>query len=79
MSMATPHSVSLLSDNEVRRLVLARLSVLSPDTIISLGADGSFSRDELLERVEEGDKIGQKLAEIQLEWLRSFKESRVTV
>ena len=77
--MTIPQSLSLLSDDEVRRLVLARLSVLSPDTIISLGADGSFSRDELLERVKEGDTIGQKLAEIQLQWLRSFKESMVAV
>lgn len=65
---------NILSDEEVRKLVLARLSVLSSDTIISLGSDGSFTRDELIERVQDRDKIGEKLAEIQMEWLRSFKE-----
>jgi len=63
----------ILSDEEVRRLVLARLSVLSSDTMISLGSEGSFTRDELVKRVENGDAIGEKLAEIQMEWLRSFK------
>lgn len=63
----------ILSDEEVRKLVIARLSVLSADTMISLGSEGSFTRDELVERVERGDKIGEKLAEIQMEWLRSFK------
>ena len=68
----------ILSDEDVRKLVMARLSVLSKDTMISLGSEGSFTRDELIQSVENGDKIGEKLAEIQLEWLRSFKE-RVSV
>lgn len=67
----------ILSDEEIRKLVTARLSVLSSDTIISLGSDGAFSRDELIERVEKGDAIGEKLAEIQLEWLRSFKDNNL--
>lgn len=68
----------ILSDEDVRKLVMARLSVLSKDTMISLGSEGSFTRDELIKSVENGDNIGEKLAEIQLEWLRSFKE-RVAV
>lgn len=68
---------NILSDEEVRKLVLARLSVLSPDVIVSLGSDGSFTRDQLVESVERGDRVGEKLAEIQMEWLRSFKEGVV--
>ncbi len=69
---------NVLSDEEIRKLVVARLSVLSSDTIISLGSAGSFTRDQLVESVEKGDKIGEKLAEIQMEWLRSFKNKQVT-
>jgi len=65
---------NLLSDEEVRKLVLARLSVLSSDTVISLGSEGSFNRDELVQKVQDGDRVGEKLAEMQMEWLRSFKE-----
>lgn len=64
---------NVLSDEEVRKLVVARLSVLSRDTIISLGSEGSFTRDQLVESVKRGDSVGEKLAEIQMEWLRSFK------
>ena len=67
-------SKKVLSDVEVRKLILARLSVLSPKTIISIGSEGSFTRDQLVESVKNGDDIGEKLAQIQLEWLRSFKE-----
>lgn len=66
--------MSILSDEEVRKLVTARLSVLSYDTVISLGSDGSFTRDQLIEKVKNGDEIGEKMAEIQMEWLRSFKD-----
>jgi len=65
---------NLLSDDEVRKLVLARLSVLSSDTVISLGSEGSFNRDELVQKVQDGDRVGEKLAEMQMEWLQSFKE-----
>lgn len=65
---------NVLSDEDVRKLVIARLSVLSPDTSISVGSEGSFTRDELVKRVEKGDSIGEKLAEVEMEWLRSFKE-----
>jgi len=64
----------LLNDEEIRKLVTARLSVLSEDTMISIGSEGSFSRDELISRVEKGDEIGNKIAEVEMEWLRSFKE-----
>lgn len=64
---------NILNDEEIRKLVTARLSVLSADTMISIGSEGSFSRDELIERVEAGDKVGNKIAQIEMEWLRSFK------
>ena len=68
---------TLLSDDEIRNLVIARLKVLSPETVISLGADGSFSRDEMVQKVQDGDRIGEKLAEIQMEWLQSLKEGNL--
>lgn len=65
----------LLKDEDIRKLVTARLSILSEDTMISVGSDGSFSRDELIEKVEAGDRIGNKIAQIEMEWLRSFKQN----
>lgn len=62
------------SDEEIRKLVIARLSVLSSDMQISIGSDGSFSRDELIGHVNANDDIGHKIEEIELEWLRSWKE-----
>ena len=60
-------------DEEIRKLVVARLKVLSEDTMISVGSEGQFTRDELIDRVETDDDVGKKIAEVQMEWLRSFK------
>lgn len=75
--MSNGDLTNILADEAVRKLVLARLSVLSADTMISLGSEGSFTRDELIKLVEKGDKIGEKVAEIQMEWLRSFNPEAI--
>ena len=72
--MSTQQGNRKMSDEEVRKLVVARLSVLSPDMYIAIGSDGSFSRDELIQRVEANDEIGKEIADIQLAWLRSWKQ-----
>ena len=63
-----------MTDEEVRKLVVARLAVLSSDTSVSIGSDGSFSRDELIQRVEADDEIGREIVDIKLAWLRSWKQ-----
>lgn len=61
-------------NEEIKKLVIARLEVLPPDKKISIGSFGEFSRDEIIERVEKGDNIGKKMVQIELEFLRSLKE-----
>ena len=72
--MSTRDAKQIMTDEEVRKLVVARLAVLSSDTSVSIGSDGSFSRDELIQRVEADDEIGREIVDIQLVWLRSWKQ-----
>lgn len=65
------------ADEEIRNLVIARLSVLSSGTIKSIGDEGVFSRDELIQHVKNGDKIGQTIQEIEMEWLRAMKTGMI--
>ncbi len=62
------------NDEEIRKLVIARLKLLSPNTIKCIGNEGDFSRDELIYHVSAGDKIGKIIANIEMEWLRALKE-----
>ena len=75
--MKTDTDKNLLADEEVRNLVLARLRLLSSDILVSIGSDGSFSRDQLIEKVEEGDRVGEVIVEMEMEWLQSLKEGVV--
>lgn len=60
-------------DEDIKQLVIARLEILPGDTGISIGSEGEFSKDELIERVKEGDDIGQKIVEVEMNYLQGLK------
>ena len=64
-------------NQEIKNIVIARLETLPRDRKISIGSEGSFSKDELIEHIEKDDKIGKKIIEIEMEFLRSLKEGIV--
>ncbi len=59
---------------QIKELILARLQVLPPDASISIGSEGSFTRDELIAHVKRNDELGKKITEIELEYLKMLKE-----
>ena len=59
---------------DLKDLVIERLDVLSPHKKIYIGSVGAFTKDELIERVRQGDEIGQKIVNIELSFLRALKE-----
>ena len=65
---------SKISDGEIRNLVIARLRSFSSGRKISIGSSGEFTKEELIDRVEKKDPIGNKIIEIQLSYLQSLKE-----
>ncbi len=72
--MTTMKQPSAITDDDVRKLVIARLRSFPSGKKLSIGSDGEFSRDELIQHVGNEDAIGEKIIEIQLSYLRSFKE-----
>lgn len=69
--------VAETSDAEIRKLVVERLRTLPSGKQISVGNEGSFTKDELIKRVELGDTIGKKMVEVELEFLRALKEGKL--
>lgn len=59
---------------QIKDLVIARLQVLPPDASISIGSEGSFTRDELIAHVKKNDSLGKKITEVELEYLKMQKE-----
>ena len=61
-------------EDAIKELVIARLQTLSDDTSVSVGGQGEYSRDQLIEHVQKGDEVGETITDIEMNFLRSFKE-----
>lgn len=61
-------------NNETDELVIARLKTLPSDKKLSIGSEGDFTRDELIEHIEKKDELGKKIVEVQMEYLRLLKK-----
>ena len=64
----------MVTEQEIKQLVIERLKTLPEDTGMSIGSKGDFSRDDLILHVEQGDEIGKKIIEVELNFLRGLKE-----
>jgi hypothetical protein len=63
----------MVSNAEIKKLVLMRLETM-PETIkISLGSNGEMRKADLIKHVKEEDELGKLFIEVQLDYLRSMK------
>ncbi|OGZ02737.1 MAG: hypothetical protein A2946_04120 [Candidatus Liptonbacteria bacterium RIFCSPLOWO2_01_FULL_53_13] len=62
------------NEQEIKELVIARLKTLPNNKDISIGSSGEFSKDELIEAVENEDQLGKKLIEVEMNFLRTLKD-----
>lgn len=61
-------------NTDIQRLVLARLDLLPSNIKISIGSNGEFTKEEMIDHLERNDEVGKKFAEIHLSYLRAMKE-----
>lgn len=64
----------MLSEQEIKQLVVERLKVLPDNVGLSIGSAGEFNKSALISHVEQGDDIGRKIVEVELNFLRGLKE-----
>jgi hypothetical protein len=57
----------------IKEIVIARLKSLPEDIGVSIGSDGNFKKDELISSVEKGGEMGQKIIEVEMNFLRGLK------
>ena len=55
-------------------IVVARLRALPENALITIGFGGTLSREKMIEEVVNGSEIGKDIVEMQMAYLRSFKE-----
>lgn len=61
-------------DEEIKKIVIARLETLPSNKKMSIGSEREFNKEELIQRVKEGDEVGKKIIQIEMEFLTSLKK-----
>lgn len=64
----------ITTDEDIRELVKARLQNFPSGKKISIGGDGDFSKEDLIEAVDQQTDLGKKIINIQMEYIRAFKD-----
>lgn len=55
-----------------KKLVVTRLKAIPPNVGFSIGSYGDYSRDQLIQEVEKGTKVGQAAVNQQLNFIREM-------
>lgn len=53
---------------------MARLEVLPDNIGITVGSEGNYTKEQLLEHVDSGDSVGKQFIDLDLDFLRALKE-----
>lgn len=61
-------------EEDIKKLVIARIKSLPEGTGVSIGSSGNFSKEDMIQHVEKNDEIGRKIIEIELNFLQKLKE-----
>ena len=59
----------VIINEEVIKVVVARLSTMPPTVKISIGNVGTFTKDELIQHVMDGDSIGKLIIDMHINYL----------
>jgi hypothetical protein len=64
-----------ITDSEIKNLVMERLKAFPAGKRLLVGSGNqSLDKEDLIKHVKKESKIGQKVIDIQLNYLRSFKK-----
>ena len=65
-------------DEYLKELVLARLDVMPQNFKLSIGNEGTFNKQQLMESVKNGDSIGKQVIDMQINFIKALTSGEVT-
>lgn len=63
----------MVTEEEIKKLVIVRLETMPSNIKISIGSEGSLSKKDLINHVKMGDELGKNIINLQLQYLRAMK------
>ncbi|MBU3896619.1 MAG: hypothetical protein KJ697_01655 [Nanoarchaeota archaeon] len=66
-------------DHDIKNLILWRIETNTPKNFkLSMGSSGTFTKDEMKKHVENEDKIGVEIINMQLKFIRALSNGQIT-
>lgn len=62
---------------DVKELVIARLGIMPSTYKLSIGSEGTFTKDQLIEHVLAEDKIGNQITMMQLNFIKALTTGKL--
>jgi hypothetical protein len=63
--------------SELKELVLARLAVMPQNFKLSMGNEGTFSKEQLINHVKRGDEAGLLIIKMQLKFIKALTSGKL--
>ena len=63
--------------DEVKELVVARLDVMPSIYKLSIGRQGTFTRDELIQEVKKNSLIGNQIVKMELNFIKALTTGKI--
>ena len=67
----------MMLTDEMKELIVARLDVMPANYKLSIGNQGTFTKNDLIKHVQKGDSIGNQIAQIQLNFIRALTTGKL--
>lgn len=65
------------TSEDVKELVIARLDVMPSNYKLSMGDQGTFTKDELISHVQADDSVGNQIIRMQLSFIKALTTGKL--
>lgn len=66
-----------ITDDEIRNLVVERLSSISDESSLMIGGEIKLSKSDMIKSVKNGNDIGKKIIDMQMTYLRDLASGKL--
>ena len=64
-------------NSEVKELVLERIRVMPPNYKLSVGNQGTFTKEQLMDHVGKGNEIGNQIIDMQMNFIKALTSGKL--
>jgi len=62
---------------DIKELVIARLDIMPSNYKLSMGNKGTFTTEELIKKVREGDAVGNQIIKMELNFIKALTTGKL--